>query len=95
MVHKKRTVNKVVAKKRHSVVTPKYLAQILNIGLDKQKQMLWVTTQRGICMAVHLIIRRYRTYHLNLLCKFISGRWYVDWMPSAETFITQCRGAFI
>ena len=44
MAHKKGTVNKVVAKSRNYVVTPEYLAQTLNIGLDKAKQIIRVNT---------------------------------------------------
>ena len=95
VAHKRGTVNKMVANSRYSVVTPEYLARTLNIGLDKSKQMLLVTNQCGICTAMHPISRRYRTYHLGLLRKCISVRWYVDWMISAEKMIMKCRCTFV
>ena len=88
MEHKRGTVNKVVANSSHSMVTLQYLSQTLNIGLDKLKQMLRVTIQRGIYTAVHPIRKRYIIDHLDPRRKYISGRWYVDWMPAATKAIT-------
>ena len=50
--------NKATSNSRHSRVTPKHLAQMLNIGLDKAKQMRKVTTQKGVHTAVNPIYRR-------------------------------------
>ena len=83
MEHKRGKVRKVVENSRRSVVTPDHLAQTLNIVLYKSKQMLGVTNQHIIHMSVHPISIIYRTDHLNLLHKYISVRWDVDWMPSA------------
>ena len=95
MEHKKVTVRKVVENLRHSMVTAEHLAWTLNNGLGKAKQMRRVTTQRVRCTEVHPIRRRYRTDHLYLHLKYISGRWYVDWMPSATKSITQCKDEFV
>ena len=72
MAHKKVTVNKVVANSRNYVVTPEYLERTLNIGMDKAKQMLSVTTQQIICTTVNPISRIYRTDHLEIFHKYIS-----------------------
>ena len=88
MAHKKVTVSKVVANLRHSVGTPDHLAWTINIGLDKSKQILRFTTQRVICTKVQPIRRIYRTYNLDRHLKYISGRWYVDWIPAATKSIT-------
>ena len=77
------------------MVTTEHLAWKLNIGFDKANQMLRVATQRVICTAVHQFRRRYRIDHLDLHCKYISGRWYVDWMPAATKSITQFKGVFV
>jgi hypothetical protein len=46
---KKRTVDKqVTATSRHSVITPVYLARLMGVTIDKAKEMLRVTTQKGI-----------------------------------------------
>ena len=77
------------------MVTTEHLAWKLNIGLVKVNPMLRVTTQCGIDTAVHPIIRRYKTYHLDLFRKYISGRWYVDWMIATTNSIVQFKGVFV
>ena len=66
---KKRNVaqaNKAISNSQHSRITPEHLARMLNIGLDKVKQMLKVTTQKGVWTAVHPIHRCYWVDHLDL-----------------------------
>ena len=46
-------VSSVISNVRHSTVTPEEVAQKWNIGLEMVKKTLKVTTQFGICMAVH------------------------------------------
>lgn len=86
---------KVRANTRHSSITPERLMEMHNIGLDKAKQMLAVTTQKGIRIATHPIHRRYRVDHLNLHATRLGGKWSVDWMTAATKSITQCTGAFV
>ena len=95
MVHKKGTVNKVIVNSSNSVVILDYFTRTLNIGLYKVKQMLHVTTECGIRTAMNPISRRNRTNNVDLRRKYISGRWYVDWMPAATKSITQCRVTFV
>ena len=95
MAHKKGTVNKVVENSRHSMVTPDYSARKINIGLDKAKQIIRVTTKYGICTVVHPISRRYIIDNLYLSRRCICGMWYVEWMPAATKLITQCRDELI
>lgn len=57
--HGKRTIAKVIANARHSVVTPAHVAGWLNIGSNEAKQMLKCTKQNGVRIAVHPISRRY------------------------------------
>ena len=76
-------------------MTPEQLSHTLNIGLDQEKQILRVTTQCGIHKEVHPISRNYRTYNLDICRKYISGRWYVDWMPVATKSITQFKCVFV
>ena len=40
------------------MITPEHIARMHNVGLDKAKQMLRVTTQKGIRTAVHPIHKR-------------------------------------
>ena len=71
-----RKANKAISNSRHSIITPEHLARTLNIGLDKAKQMLKVTTQKGIRTAAHPIHRKYRVDHLDLHSSRIRGKWY-------------------
>ena len=45
---KESSIRKIVTNTQHSVITPEHLTRTLNIGLDKAKLMLRVTTQKGI-----------------------------------------------
>ena len=90
-----RKASKALSNSRHSKVTPEHLARTLNIGLDKAKQMLRVTTQKGIRTATHPIHRRYRVDHLDLHSSRLRGKWYVDWMASRTKSIQSNKGAFI
>ena len=73
-----RKANKAISNSRHSTITPEHLARTLNIGINKAKQMLKVTTQKGIRTATHPIHRKYRVDHLDLHSSRIRGKWYVD-----------------
>ena len=44
IARKNGTISKVLSNLRHSLMTPEHLARTLNIGLDKSKKMLRVTT---------------------------------------------------
>lgn len=90
-----RTLQKVVANTRHSTITPELLVRMHGIGLDKAKQMLAATTQKGVRAATHPINRRYRVNHLNLHANHLKGKWLVDWMTSKTKSISQCTGAFV
>ena len=57
--------------------------------------MIRVTTQSGIHTTVHLISRIYRRDNLYLCRKYISGIWYVDWMPAITKSITKYKCAFV
>jgi hypothetical protein len=41
------TTSEVASKTRHSKITPEHLARTWNMGLDKAKETLRVTTQKG------------------------------------------------
>ena len=87
--------SKAITNSRHSRIIPDHLDRVMNIGLDKAKQILKVTTQKGICTAVHPIYRRYQVDHLDLHSSQLAGKWYLDWIPTRTKSITQCTGAFV
>ena len=88
-------IKKVKARHKHSKITPESIAYMMNIGLDKAKQMLTTTTQKGIRTAIHPIHRRYRVDHLDLHSQRLAGRWYVDWMSARTKSLSQNTGAFV
>ena len=92
---KKRKSSKVTATSRHSVITPMYLARLMGITIDKAKEMLRVTTQKGIRTAVHPISRRYRVNHLDLHSTRLAGQFYVDWLSAGTKSLRQNVGAFV
>ena len=91
----RRRLHEVKANDRHSKITPEHLAKLMNIGIDKAKQMLKVTTQKGVRTAVHPITRRYRVDHLNLHSSKLAGQWYVDWISAGTKSLAQNIGAFV
>ncbi|NCF86605.1 MAG: hypothetical protein GWQ08_13915 [Verrucomicrobiaceae bacterium] len=69
-----RSMSKVRANARHSSITVEHIARTMRIGIDKAKQMLKATTQKGVRTAVHPITRRYRVDHLDLHRNKLAGR---------------------
>ena len=67
MPHKKRrSLGQVTARDCHSKITPEHIAKLMNISLEKAKQMLKVTTQQNVRTAINPITRRYCVDHLSL-----------------------------
>ena len=96
MPHKRgRTMGKVTARSRHSKITPEHIAKLMNISLEKAKQMLKVTTQENVRTAINPITRRYRVDHLTLRTNQLGGQWYIDWMSAVTLSLNQNKGAFI
>ena len=86
---------KVISNTRHSVISTELLMKMHGIGIDKAKQMLAATTQKGVRTAVFPINKRYRVDHLDLHRTRLKGKWSLDWMPSGTKSITQCTGAWV
>jgi hypothetical protein len=88
----------VASKTRHSKVSPEHLSRAWNIGLDRAKDTLRVTTQKGIRYSIHPIHHRYRVnhlLHLGLQARRIVRQFYVDHMQSRVKSLSQNTGAFI
>jgi hypothetical protein len=93
-----RVTSQVASQTRHSKLSPEHLARTWNIGLDRAKDTIQVTTQRGIRFAIHPIHRRYRVdhlLHLGLQARRIVKQFYVDHMQSRVKSLSQNTGAFI
>jgi len=80
---------------QHSSVTPERVSRLFGVGLNKAKDLLRVTTQRGVRTAVHPITRRYRVDHLDLHTNRLQGQWFCDWMVSSVKSLSQNTGAFV
>jgi hypothetical protein len=93
-----RITSQVASHTRHSKLSPEHLARTWNIGLDRAKDTIQVTTQRGIRFAIHPIHQRYRVdhlLHLGLQARRIVKQFYVDHMQSRVKSLSQNTGAFI
>jgi hypothetical protein len=93
-----RVVSEVASSSRHSSATPEHLARAWNIGLEKAKDTLRVTTQKGLRFAIHPIHRRYRVdhlAHLGLNVRQITKQVYVDHFQSKVKSLSQNTGAFV
>jgi hypothetical protein len=93
-----RIVEQVASQSRHSKVSPENIARKWNIGLDRAKDTLRVTTQKGIRYAIHPIHRRYRVdhlLHLGLQARQIVKQFYLDHMQSRVKSLSQNTGAFV
>jgi len=73
-----RSMEQVRANKKHAVTTPQHLAKQMNISLDKAKQIMRVTTQKGIRTAVYTIRRRYIVNHFDVHTTRLAGKWYAN-----------------
>jgi hypothetical protein len=92
------TTSEVTSKTRHSIITPEHLARTWSIGLDKAKETLRATTQKGIRFAIHPIHWRYRVdhlAHLGLNVRRLSTMVYVDHLQSKVKSLSQNTGAFV
>jgi hypothetical protein len=72
----------LVSNKRHSIATPEDLARLWNIGIQKAKETVRVTTKKSIRTAIHPMTRRVRVDHLHLHQQRLRGTWYTDTLLS-------------
>jgi hypothetical protein len=79
-VIKKRKESGVLMMDRHSKVGPEELSRKWNIGLQTVKDTLDATTQHGVRMAVHPMLRQLRVDHLHLHRPRLKGMWFLDTM---------------
>jgi hypothetical protein len=93
-----RVSEQVASQTRHTRVSPESIARMWNVGLERAKETLRVTTQKGIRFAIHPIHRRYRVdhlLHLGLQTRRIVKQFYVDHMQSRVKSLSQNTGAFV
>ena len=88
-------MKKVKSKTKHSVIKAEQFLRKINIGLEKAKQIMRATTQRGIRNSVHPITRKYILDHVYLHTARFSENFYVDWVSSGNKYLSQNAGYFV
>ena len=58
-------VSKIASKTRYSVHLPEEVSRKFNIGIERAKETMKVTTQKCIIHAVHPLHRHYRVNHMQ------------------------------
>ena len=71
-------VSRVASKDWHMRVTVEEVATLFNTGIDTMQHTLEATTQFGIQMAVHLMMRWLCMDHLNLHQPRLPEMWFLD-----------------
>ena len=60
-------ISEVASKTRHSRHTPEEVSRKFDIGIERVKETIKVTTQKGIHHAVHPLHHRYHVDHMQLI----------------------------
>ena len=71
-----RRISEIESKTRHSTHTPEELSRKFNIGIERAKETIKVTTQKRIRHAVHPFHRRYCVDHMQFNLKRLNGQFY-------------------
>ena len=93
--HYNRLASEMASKTRHSAITPEEVSRKFNIGIEKAKETLQVTTQRGIRHAVHPLHRRYRVDHMQLNRKRLNAQFYTDHLLAKTKSLDGNTGAWV
>ena len=65
--------SEIASKTQHLVHSPEEVSRKFNIGIERTKETLKVTTQKGIHHAVHPLHRRYSFDHIQFNQKRLNG----------------------
>ena len=79
----KRWIKGVASESRHSVVSPEHVARTWGIGIETAKNIIKVTTQRGVRHVMHPLHRRYGVDNIHLHRKRLNSPFYTDHMVAA------------
>ena len=72
--HKK--VSELSSNTPHSTHPAKEVSRKFNIGIERAKTTIKITTQKGICHAVHPLLFRYRADHMKFNIIRLNGNFY-------------------
>ena len=88
-----RHMEKLQSRTRHSQFSPEHVATLFGVSLGTAKNILTVTTQKGIRHAVTPLTRRYRVDHIHLHHTYLAGKWTLDHVESKYKSIRGHTGA--
>ena len=94
-VSTKQHMGKLQSTTRHSQFRPEHVAAIFGVGLGTAKDILAVTTQKGIRHSVTPLTRRYRVDHIHLHHTYLNGHWTIDHMESKYKSIRGHTGSIV
>ena len=76
MDHYNGKVSELASNTRNSTHTAEEVSRKFNIGIERAKITIRVTTQRGIYHAVHPLHCRYRADHMHINGRRLNGKFY-------------------
>ena len=85
----------VLSTARHSKHTVEHISNLFTVGIEKAKEILLTTTQKGVRQAVQPLTRRYRVDHINLHHNDLAGKWTLDHIEARYRSIRGHTGAFV
>ena len=88
-------VKDIESNARHSVINPEEVSRKFNIGINRLKYTLRVTTQTCIRHAVHPLHRIYRVYNIQLNRKRLDAKLYTDHLLAKTDSLEGNTGAYI
>ena len=88
-------VRKIASKTRYSVHSPEEVSRKFNIGIERAKETLKVTTQKCIIRAVHPLHRRYRVDHIQFNRKRLNRQLYCDHLVAKTKSFDGNTGAWL
>ena len=88
-------ISEFASKTRHSGHTPEEVSRKFNIGIERAKETIKVTTQKGIRHAVHPLHRQYRVDHMQFNRKRLNGQFYCDHLEAKTKSLDGNTGAWI
>ena len=88
-------VSKIASKTQHSVHSSEEVSLKFNIGIERTKETLKVTTQNGIRHAIHPLYHHYRSNHMQFNRKRLNRKFYCDHLVAKTKSLDINTGAWL
>ena len=88
-------ISEVASNTRHSGHTPREVSRKFDIGIERAKETIKVTMQKGIHHAVHPLHHRYHVYHMQFNRKRLNVQFYCDHLEAKTKSFDGNTGACI